>query len=370
MAPYVTAWEWSGMTCLSRYVLRHNMLFLLMMCAIGLSVYVFIDLFDRLDDFLEAQVRLQHIAQYYLYRIPFILAQIFPAVFLLALITQLGIMLRNRELLALQACAISVGTVARTVLGYALLLCLVHFFFSQVLGVAGYKAADQIWNVEVRNRHLATRSLSDIWFRENMTMVHLHQVTPAASAGQGITVYHIDPNHAGRLTETISAQKFSATPQNWLLYNATRTMPDTFTQIHEPTLHLPLQTDVASFLSVDPKASMESLPLWQLGREIERLHDSGSNIERLQTAWHMKLAYASSVLIMALIALAMVSLCSSLYVMIPAGLVVTFCYYGVFVAFASAGENGLIPPLAAAWTGNVLFAALAAAPLILKTHHV
>ncbi|GAB1410213.1 LptF/LptG family permease [Desulfovibrionales bacterium] len=358
------------MTCLSRYILRHNLIFLLMICVIGLSIYVFIDLFDRLDDFLEADVPFHSVAQYYIYRVPFIIAQIFPAVFLLALIAQLGIMLRNRELLALQASAISLSTITRTVVGYAALLCIVQFVFSQVLGVAGYKAADQIWNEKVRNRHMDARTLSDIWFREDMTMVHLHKVTPSASSGQGVTVYRIDPHHAGQLTEIIFAQKFSATPPNWVLYNATRTTPDTFTQSHEPTLHLPLLTDARSFLSIDPKTNMESLPFWQLGQEIERLHDSGSNIERLQTVWHMKLAYACSVLIMALIALAMVSLCSSLYVMIPAGLVVTFCYYGVFVAFASAGENGLIPPLAAAWTGNVLFAALASVPLILKTHHV
>lgn len=143
-------------------------------------------------------------------------------------------------------------------------------------------------------------------------------------------------------------------------------MPGTFTQLYESEVRLPLRTDVRSFLSIDPKTSMDSLPFWQLGREIERLRSSGSNIERLQTAWHMKLAYACSVLIMALIALAMVSLCTSLYVMIPVGLVVTFCYYGLFVVFASAGEKGLLPPFAAAWAANMLFAAGASAPLFLE----
>lgn len=177
------------MTCLSRYILRHNLNFLLMMCAIGLGIYVFIDLFDRLDDFLEAGVYAPRIAQYYLYRSPFILAQIFPAVFLLSLTTQLGIMLRSRELLALQACAISLGTVAKTVLSYAVVLCVVHFIFSQVLGVSGHKAAERIWNENVRNRHLASRVLSDVWFREDMIMVHLHKVTPATSSGQAISIY-------------------------------------------------------------------------------------------------------------------------------------------------------------------------------------
>lgn len=115
------------------------------------------------------------------------------------------------------------------------------------------------------------------------------------------------------------------------------------------------------FLIIDPKTKLESLPLWQLGSEIQRLRDSGSNIERLQTAWHMKLAYAASVLVMALIALAVISVFGSLYVIIPVGLVTTFCYYGLFVLFASAGENGLVPPVLAAWAANALFASLAGA---------
>jgi lipopolysaccharide export system permease protein len=56
-----------------------------------------------------------------------------------------------------------------------------------------------------------------------------------------------------------------------------------------------------------------------------------------------------------------ISVFGSLYVIIPAGLVTTFCYYGLFVLCASAGEKGLVPPVLAAWAANALFASLAGA---------
>lgn len=349
------------MNLLTRYILRQNLYLLLLICGIGLGIFVFIELFDRMDEFLAAGVGAGTIASYFAFRTPFILAQIFPAVFLVALMVQLGLMLRNRELLALQACSVSPGSVAKSVLWYALALCLVQFAFSEVLGVSGHKAADRIWNEEVRNREIATRKLSDVWFREGERIVHMGEVVPAAGKGRNLTVYVLDPEDSGKVAEVVKAEEFRSSAGDWVLSEATRTVPESFVVTREKSASLDLRTDVASFLIIDPKTKLESLPLWQLGSEIQRLRDSGSNIERLQTAWHMKLAYAASVLVMAFIALAVISVFGSLYVIVPVGLVTTFCYYGLFVLCASAGENGLVPPVLAAWAANALFASLAGA---------
>jgi lipopolysaccharide export system permease protein len=40
------------------------------------------------------------------------------------------------------------------------------------------------------------------------------------------------------------------------------------------------------------------------------------------------------------------------------GLVASFGYYGLFVIFSSAGQQGLVPPLVGAWAANALVAAL------------
>lgn len=347
------------MTLLSRYVLRRNVFLLLLICVIGLGIYVFIDLFDRLDNFLEAEVGAASIAAYYAYNLPFILAQIFPAVFLIALMVQLGLMLRSRELLALEACAVPMGRITRTVLALACALCVMQFLFSQVWGASGHKEATRIWEEEVRNRQENAKVLRNVWFREDEIIVHLGQVVPATRAGEEIELYILDRNDPGRVNEIIRAQKFTATSRGWELTSVVRNAPGDFLQETLPALTMDLNTDVRGFLTVDPKANLDSLPFWQLGREINRLRDSGSNIERLLTAWHMKLAYSFSIVIMALVALAILSQFGSLYAIIPSGLVVTFCYYGLFMVFLSAGEKGLLPPAVAAWAANGIFAVLA-----------
>lgn len=347
------------MKLLTRYMLRQNLYLLALVCGIGLGIYVFIDLFDRLDDFLDAGVGFSSVIAYFFYRSPFILSQIFPAVFLIALMVQLGIMLRSRELLALEACSVSPGKVVKSVISYALVLCVAQLLFSEVLGVSGHRAADRIWYEEVRDRQIETRSLADVWFREGSRIVHMGGVTPGAKSGENLTIYVLDENDAGLIREIVRAKSFRSSSRGWVLSEATRTFPETFEVRAMAQLELDLRTDVGAFLIVDPKTRLESLPLWQLGSEIQRLKDSGSNIERLQTAWHMKLAYAASVLVMAFIALAAVSIFGSLFVIIPVGLVTTFGYYGLFVLCATAGEKGLVPPVLAAWAANAFFMAVA-----------
>lgn len=347
------------MNLLTRYMLRQNLYLLLLVCGIGLGIYVFIDLLDRLEDFLDAGVGLASVISYYAFRSPSILSQIFPAVFLIALMVQLGIMLRGRELLALEACAVSPSKVVRSVAVYALALCVAQLFFSEVLGVSGLQAADRIWYEKVRDRQIENRTLADIWFREDNRIVHMGSVTPAARTGSNLTIHVLDDDDAGVVREIVRARTFTSSSRGWLLSDATRTFPETFEVRVSAELELDLRTDVGSFLIIDPKTRLESLPIWQLGSEIRRLEDTGSNIERLQTAWHMKLAYAGSVLVMAFIALAVVSMFGSLFVIIPVGLVTTFCYYGLFVLCATAGEKGIVAPFLAAWAANAFFMAAA-----------
>ena len=64
--------------------------------------------------------------------------------------------------------------------------------------------------------------------------------------------------------------------------------------------------DFQAFVAVDPKTDPASLPLWRLGQTIGQLQAAGSNVERLQTAWHMKVAYGFSLAVMSLLALALI----------------------------------------------------------------
>ncbi|MGE4299337.1 MAG: LptF/LptG family permease [Desulfovibrionaceae bacterium] len=343
---------------LSRYLLKQNCFYMFACLGVGVGIYLLSDLFDRLDDFLEAGLGAAVIAEYFIVKTPLMISQLMPAVFLLSCVLQLSIMAGNRELLALQAGGVSFGNMVRFFALCGVAWFVVQLVFSQVVGVQGEERSRRIWKEQVRSVQLDRQALENVWFREGRQVVEVDRLWPQRGLGTGITVRVLTPDER-RLARIITARTVTARPGEWVLSDADEFDPMAYSHQRSARLTLPLAQDPATFLVVDPAHDPATLPLWRLGGVIAQLEASGSNVEGLKTVWHMKLAYAFSIVVMGLLALALVSFRDSVYVNIALGLVVTFAFYAVFMVGVSAGQKGLLPPVVAVWTGNAVFGALA-----------
>lgn len=347
---------------LSRYLLRQNLFLLLTTLAAGAAIYVMADLFDRLDDFLEAGLGLSTVLVYFSAKLPLIISQIMPAVFLVAVVIQLCLMARSRELLALRAGGVSLGSLSRFIVGYSLVWCLAQLVFSQLVGVYGEQVSQTIWSEQVRGNLMEKKELSDVWFTEGDEVVQVRQLWPARGEARGVSVYTMSGDR-GSVVRIVSAQSAQAEAGRWRLEGVRVMDPATFRVEEREHLTLALAQDPMTFLQIAPGADPSSLPLWRLSRVIQRLDASGSNVERLRTSWHMKWAYAFSILAMGLVALALVTLMENVYANIALSLGVTFLYYVVYMVGATMGQKGMLPPWLGAWLGNLVFCSLAGARL-------
>jgi lipopolysaccharide export system permease protein len=129
-------------------------------------------------------------------------------------------------------------------------------------------------------------------------------------------------------------------------------------------LLLPLRQDLKSFAVAEQSEDRTQLPIWRLSAIIKELRESGSNVERLRTAWHSRFSYAFSITVMALLALALCSWSENLYLNIGLSLALVFVQYGIHAVGVTAGNKGVLPPLPAAWAGDVLFSLAAGARLV------
>ncbi|WP_461209606.1 LptF/LptG family permease [Desulfocurvus sp. DL9XJH121] len=346
------------MGVLSRYLLRQNLFFLLTTLAAGAAIYVMADLFDRLDDFLEAGLGLPTVLTYFAAKLPLIISQILPAVFLVSVVIQLCLMARSRELLALRSGGVSLGALTRFIACYALVWCLGQLVFAQLVGVYGEQISRSIWSEQVRGNIMEKKVLADVWFTEGDEVVQVRRMWPARGEAEGVSVYTMSADRE-KVTRIVTADSAKAGKKIWTLHQARIMDPATFNVRAQSELNLPLNQDPMTFLHIDPGADPSSLPLWKLVRVIKRLDDSGSNVERLRTSLHMKLAYAFSILAMGLVALALVSLSENVYLNIGLALVVTFVYYVIYMIGATMGQKGMLPPWLGAWLANMVFCGLA-----------
>ncbi len=343
-------------SALGGYLMRQN-LFLMATCLTGGTViYLLVDLADRLDHFLDAGLGFKQFLTYFAVKMPLVFAQILPAVFLLALIIQIGLMVRNREMMALRAGGISPGWFIRFFIVYGLFWSAGQLVFSQFIASYGEQEANRIWREEVRKKQLDKKVLKDLWFRDGPYIVHAGEAQPIQSRVADVTVYEFD-RETMVLSRITSAKKGLVDEHGWGLLDAWEIDAHDFATTRLLTQFLPVRQDMRGFLSMASGDKAE-LPLWSLGQMIDELRESGSNVERLRTAWHGKWSYAFSIVTMALIALAITSFLDNMYLNLLASMVVVFCYYGLYVLGISVGQKGLLHPVAAAWLANAAFVLL------------
>ncbi|EPR30391.1 permease YjgP/YjgQ family protein [Alkalidesulfovibrio alkalitolerans DSM 16529] len=354
------------LTTLGRYLLRNNLFLMIVCMGLGVFIYLLSDMFDRLDQFINAGLGIDIILLYFGAKVPLIISQIMPAVFLIAMVVQLSVMERSRELLALQTGGVSYGRLAVFFVIYAIVWSGIQLGFSQHFGVLGERTSSRIWAEDVRERQVDRETIHDIWFRDDRFIVFFREADVGRGEGTRINIWQLSEDHQS-LVWTITAPRFSAGRAGWTLYDAQSVSSARFETRHTPTLHLHIEQDLQAFAVVGPAAKPTELPVWQLGSAIESLRRTGSNVEALRTAYWEKWAYAFSILSMALLAMAVSSYRANIYVNITVSLVATFAFYGLMVMGATMGATGMVSPIVGAWAGNVIVSLASVSRLVWVT---
>lgn len=346
------------MTVLNRYLLRRNLFLLFALLAVGSGVYILSDLFQRIDVFLDAEQGLGIIGLYYLIKLPLIISQILPAVFLLALVIQLLLMVRHRETVALQSGGVSPAAMLRFVIVYGLVWSCLQFAFSQVLGVNGERVSYRLWQEDVRGRDVDNRAVSGLLFTHGPYVVQAELAWPLRERAQDLHIYRLSPDGNG-IEASYSAKSAETGSRGWTLYDVELIEPPTFGYSHHDRLEIDLRQNLTPFRSYEESAKTSEIDLLQLMDTIRRLERAGTNVESMRTELYGRFAYSGSILVMGLLALALSMRTDSLYLGVVLSLVTTFLFYVTTSFFSAMGQSGALPPPLAAWLGNLLFAALA-----------
>ena len=130
------------MRILDKYLLREFGLPVLFCFEGFLMLWVVMDLFSNLDDFLNAHARVSQVAHFYLLTFPGMLVEVLPVSLLLGLLWCLAQMGRHNELLAMRSSGISVWRIACPVWAVGLLASLAVLGINQQLVPRSRNQAD------------------------------------------------------------------------------------------------------------------------------------------------------------------------------------------------------------------------------------
>jgi len=195
------------MRVVSRYVLV-EFLRIFGLCMVGfLLIYVLVDLFDRLQNFLKFHASLGEVCRYLFFKIPLIVTQLIPIATLASVLIALGTMARHNELTALRASGVSTVQIATPLFAIAVALSVLTVAWNETVVPYSTERSRYIEIVEIRNRPLkALLSEDGIWFHGRNGIYNIEHFDARTGTLVGLTVYDLSPGFVlQRLVEVPTA---------------------------------------------------------------------------------------------------------------------------------------------------------------------
>ncbi|MCM8783729.1 MAG: LptF/LptG family permease [Candidatus Omnitrophica bacterium] len=119
------------MRIIEKYILKNFLLPLIYISASFVLLFVIIDIFGHLDEFIRAKVELRFILNYYFNYLPIIFVQVLPFSGLLASIYSLGNLQRYNEITAMHSCGIGLFKIIRPYFVIGLMLSILTYILNE-----------------------------------------------------------------------------------------------------------------------------------------------------------------------------------------------------------------------------------------------
>jgi lipopolysaccharide export system permease protein len=348
---------------ISRHLVREVLrTFLLMMLAF-VAIFVIAEFFDRFDDFLKQGASARTITLLFLYRIPLVVTQVTPVAVLAGTLVGLGLLARNNEFVALRGCGVSLWQVTAPLAAVGVAIGIAIFFWGETIVPASAHRWTQIWNQEVKKRNAPSGVFAgrDVWFHGRAGFYNINRVAPRRRTLYGLTIYQMRRDEF-RPSRVIDVSTATWTDGRWQ-FDGVHTLRIDDEGVHSetglpPAFTLPETIDDFSVIALEPEETSYEM----LKRQIRNLRSRGVDASESLVDLHLKIATPFAAVVMILLAVPLATRgtrATSLPAAIGLGFGIGVSYFFV-VGFARAlGQAGSMPPIAAAWTANALFALVA-----------
>ena len=345
------------MRVLTRYFCKEFFKLLALVLTIALSIYLIIDFVQRLNDFLDVHIPMRVLFLFLFYKTPFIITQILPVSTLIAIIVMFSLMKKNNEITAMKASGINIFEISKPVIFVSILVAGIMFLFSELIVPYASSRSNEIWNIEVKKK-APTRFYGHdhIWYRGADALYLIRRFDSKKNVMLDLSLYFFDKSF--QLIKRIDARKGVWTGHNWkiqegIVQEAKDEGGYSLMKFDEIQIDLPEGPEVF----VRPVRKPEEMSYWQLKRYAERVRIEGYDDTEYLVDMNIKLALPLVNLLMVLIGIPVALGIKRGGTPLAVSLGVGFCFlYLINLGFLrSLGLSGMLPPVLAAWSANVIF---------------
>jgi len=322
----------------------------------ALILFTLVDLFDHIGSLLDNDASLSMILRYYLYKAAWIIDTVLPLAMLMATLFTVGSMARYLELTALFAAGMSLIQVTRPLLIASLLTAVLSFAWREFVLPAANVNRSRVWEVEIHNRPDTARPTRDIaLIGADRRLYFARKYDPTSGV---VTDLKILATEGPRVVERIDARRAEWDGEHWILQDGTHRVFEQETEVISNFTRLTV-TDLAITPDIlySERVSQEDMNIRQLRVYNRLIRQTGGDPTTSSVDIHFLIAFPLVNVIVVFLGILLASGPRKTTIASGFGLtvLVSFGYY-LFMNFGRAlGHNGAVPPIVAAWTGNVVY---------------
>lgn len=286
------------MKILDRYLAASIITSTLLVLAVLLALFSFIQFVDALSDVGKADYQLMDAVKYVLLSLPRQSFEIFPMAALLGTTLGLSALAADAELVAMRAAGVSVLRIVRATMQVGIILAVLAVLVGELLVPETQRIAEE-GRAQALKIRISQQGDLGLWLRDGKTYVHVGEVLPDLSLLH-VDIYEFDEND--RLRRQTSAERGGYESRQWWLSDVHESeLTETKVQsrkIKREEWNSTLTPDLFTVFTVRP----EGLSLLQLYRYIRHLRQNHQNTGPYALAFWQKLMAPLSTVVMMVLA--------------------------------------------------------------------
>ena len=332
-------------------------------CLLTFSMlFVIIDLFEHLSDFIDAHTPLLEVIRYYVYVMPSLLVYIAPISLLLGLLYSLWQLSRHNELTAMRASGISFHRLTLPVMSVGIAASVFINILQETVAPASTYWAWQFINRQKKSADASANFAFDLPYKneEQQRIWVIHRFDLTTHDMQGVKVVQQRPDGSDR--ETIRADEAKYFDGRWWLFNLSIQKYDFDNNPVGVPLNEPLRQMVEweempedFMLEVKNMEFLSAAGLWRFLAARKNLSDKTR--ARVLVDLNIRLAMPWTCLVVTLfgIPFGVRTARKGALMGIIFALLTFFCFYFLMTLGQWLGKNQLLDPVTSAWMPNIFF---------------
>ena len=328
-------------------------------------LYLLIDIFSNLGDFIEQKVAIDTIVNYYLSFLPVIFSQTAPFACLIAVLFSLGKLNNNNELMAIRSAGLDFWQITRPVIYFGLVVSAAIFAVNERIVPQALTASNTIRDEKMSLKRTAreketVHNLTFYGLRNRLFFIDTFN--PNNNSLEGITILEQDKNQ--NLRAKIVALRGAWAKNKWkfqqcqiFYFDPNGQMNDRIEYFEERFMDISETPDDL----LRQRIQVTSMNIRQLSEYISKFSESGATsiLNSLSVDLNQRMAYPFSNLAIMLVGMPFAMMTKRrkgmTFTQLGFFLVIGFFYYVINAVSLAFGKGLILEPVIAAWLANIIF---------------